>query len=67
MGERWTSAEESALSEEWEQGLSVADIAGLHQRRIGGIMARLKMLGLLSEDATQEDAEILQKGKRTEV
>ena len=66
VGERWTSAEESALSEEWEQGLPVPDIAGLHQRRVGGIMARLKTLGLLSEDATQEDAEILQKGKRTE-
>ena len=67
VGERWTSAEESALSEEWEQGLSVPDIAGLHQRRAGGIMARLKTLGLLSEEATQEEAEKLQQAKRTEV
>ena len=67
VGERWTSAEESALSEEWEQGLSVPDIAGLHQRRVGGIMARLKTLGLLPEEATQEEAEKLQQAKRTEV
>ena len=67
VGERWTSAEESALSEEWEQGLSVPDIAGLHQRRAGGIMARLKTLGLLPEEATQEEAEKLQQAKRTEV
>jgi hypothetical protein len=67
VGERWTSAEESALSEEWEQGLSIPDISGLHQRRAGGIMARLKTLGLLSEDATQEDAEKLQQIKRTDL
>ena len=67
VGERWTSAEESALSEGWEQGLSVPDIAGLHQRRAGGIMARLKTLGLLPEEATQEEAEKLQQAKRTEV
>lgn len=67
VGERWTSAEESALSEEWEQGLSVPDIAGLHQRRTGGIMARLKMLGLLPEESTQDDAEALQKAKRSDV
>jgi hypothetical protein len=63
----WTSADESALSEEWEQGLSVPDIAGLHQRRAGGIMARLKTLGLLPEEATQEEAEKLQQAKRPEV
>ena len=67
VGERWTSAEESALSEEWEQGLSIPDISGLHQRRAGGIMARLKTLGLLSEDATQEEAEKLQQSKRTDL
>ena len=67
VGERWTSAEESALSEGWEQGLSVPDIAGLHQRRAGRIMARLKTLGLLPEEATQEEAEKLQQAKRTEV
>ena len=67
VGERWTSAEESALSEEWEQGLSVPDIAGLHQRRAGRIMARLKTLGLLPEEATLEEAEKLQQAKRTEV
>ena len=67
VGERWTSAEESALSEEWEQGLSVPDIAGLHQRRTGGIMARLKTLGLLPEESTQDDAEALQKAKRSDV
>jgi uncharacterized protein with ParB-like and HNH nuclease domain len=66
VGERWTSAEESALAEEWEQGLLISDIAGLHQRRAGGIMARLKTLGLLSEEATQEDSEKIQMAKRSE-
>ncbi len=66
VGERWTSAEESALSEEWEQGLSVSDIAGLHQRRVGGILARLKTLGLLPEESTQEDSDNIQIAKRKE-
>lgn len=63
VGERWSVAEESALGEEWNQGLSIQEISGLHQRRVGGIMARLKTLDLLPEDATIEMADEIQQKK----
>ena len=63
VGERWSLAEESALQEEWSQGLSIEEISGLHQRRTGGIMVRLKTLDLLAEEATIEDADRIQSGK----
>ena len=44
--ERWTREEDARLADEFTGGLSVADIARLHQRRPGGIAARLKHLGL---------------------
>jgi len=66
VGERWLFAEESALGEEWAQGLSIQEISGLHQRRVGGIMARLKTLDLLAEEATVEDADRIQKSKTAE-
>ena len=51
------------MQEEWSQGLSIQEILGLHQRRAGGIMVRLKTLDLLAEEATIEDADRLQKNK----
>ena len=63
VGERWSVAEESALGEEWNQGLSIQEISGLHQRRVGGIMARLKTLDLLPEDGTIEMADEIQRKK----
>lgn len=66
VGERWSVAEESALNEEWDQGLIIQEIAGLHQRRIGGIMARLKSLNLISEESTVEMADEIQRKKSSE-
>ena len=51
------------MQEEWSQGLSLEEISGLHQRRTGGIMVRLKTLDLLAEEATIEDADRIQKNK----
>jgi hypothetical protein len=63
VGERWFLEEESALQDEWSQGLLVEEIAGLHQRRVGGIMARLKFLGLIAKEATLEDVDRIQSAK----
>lgn len=40
--EKWTEQEDLMLIEEFKQGLSVAEIAEKHNRKKGGIMARLK-------------------------
>lgn len=47
VGERWTLEEEQQLAEEFQRGLSVFELAQLHNRKRGGIAARLKKLGLL--------------------
>ena len=43
---RWTEAEEDQLAGEVQQGLSIEEIAELHERRVGGIRTRIKKLGL---------------------
>ncbi|MBQ8196885.1 MAG: DUF1351 domain-containing protein [Clostridia bacterium] len=45
--EKWTEEEESRLVKEFNQGLSVDEIASMHNRKEGGIRARLKKLGLI--------------------
>lgn len=40
--EKWTEQEDLMLIEEFKQGLSIAEIAEKHNRKKGGIMARLK-------------------------
>ncbi len=45
--EKWTEEEELKLIEEFKQGVSMADIAKRHNRKIGGISARLMKLGLI--------------------
>ena len=44
----WSSDEEQKLRQEFDDGLSLADIAKAHKRTRGAISARLKKLGLLA-------------------
>lgn len=44
---RWSPEEDERLRSEFEAGLSVSEIAEFHERRPGGIAARLKHLGLV--------------------
>ena len=45
--ERWTEQEDLQLIKEFKQGLSIKEIADIHQRKIGGIRSRLKKHGLI--------------------
>lgn len=47
IGKPWGEEEEAKLIEEFKQGLSISNIAKLHNRNNGGIRARLKRLGLI--------------------
>ena len=47
IGKPWNKDEEFKLIEEFKQGLSIFDIAKLHNINNGGIRARLKRLGLI--------------------
>ena len=47
VGKPWTKEEETKLIEEFNRGLQLQDIATLHNRKNGGIRARLKRLGLI--------------------
>jgi hypothetical protein len=49
----WTAAEEAALAEEFQNGRTVAQMAESHERRPGGITARLVRLGLVQRDTSQ--------------
>ena len=46
-GKKWTEEEEARLIKEFYQGLSMSEIASMHNRKKGGIRARLKRLGLI--------------------
>ena len=46
-GEKWTEEEESRLVKEFNQGFSIGEIASMHNRKKGGIRARVKRLGLI--------------------
>jgi hypothetical protein len=46
----WTAEEEAVLAEEFHDGLTVAQMADRHERRPGGITARLVRLGLVPHD-----------------
>ena len=43
--EPWTEREEKQLIEEYETGISLSNIAEMHARSRGAILARLKKLG----------------------
>ena len=47
--EKWTKNEYEALIEEYKKGMTIREIAEVHQRKRGAIKAKLKKLGLLSE------------------
>ena len=45
---KWSDEEESRLSSEFSQGMTIAQIAALHKRTPGAIRARLKKMGLIA-------------------
>lgn len=47
-GKKWTEQEESLLVEEFEQGLSVDEIAKKHNRKRSGILSRLRKKKLIN-------------------
>ncbi|MCB0323601.1 MAG: hypothetical protein KDD69_08505 [Bdellovibrionales bacterium] len=49
-GKPWTAEEDAALLSAFDAGLSIADIAGKHQRSRGAITARLVRAGKLDSD-----------------
>ena len=56
-GQKWTPGEEKLLLERYDQGLSIDEIAVLHGRGKGGIIARLKKLGLDPDERESLDNE----------
>jgi hypothetical protein len=53
----WTAEEEAELADAFHRGMTVAEMAGRHRRRPGGITARLVRLGLVRrEDPVQGPA-----------
>lgn len=44
---RWTNEEENLLIQRFKKGLSIPEISKIHSRKRGGIIARLKKLGLI--------------------
>lgn len=53
--QRWTEVEDNELAEEFGAGMTVREMSTRHQRRQGGIMARLVRLGLI-EPTTRESS-----------
>lgn len=49
-GKRWDIIEEKKLISEFQQGISIATISEIHQRKPGGISSRLEKLGLIDPD-----------------
>lgn len=64
---KWTKEEEDQLKAEFEKGYSVERLAKVHHRKYSGIISRLVLLGLLSEEGTvkkrwtKEEEEKLEK------
>jgi hypothetical protein len=50
LGAPWTDGEEAQLREEHASGMSLDEMASVHERNIGGIRSRLIRLGLDSSD-----------------
>jgi hypothetical protein len=46
MGKRWSKIEDNNLLQELNNDLSIQDIANIHNRTIGGIQARQKLIAL---------------------
>jgi hypothetical protein len=47
--EKWTPNEDKALAEQFKSGITISQLAKMHQRKIGAIRSRLRKLGLLAE------------------
>ena len=47
VGQKWSVEEEAILKSEFEKGYKISEIARLHDRKPGGIRARLQKLGLI--------------------
>jgi len=45
--EKWTTEEDNALVKKYSDGVSVSELAKIHQRKLGAIRSRLQKLGLL--------------------
>ena len=54
--QRWDNAEDQQLCENFDARKDLQELTILHQRAEGGIVARLKKLGLLAEDIDIEQA-----------
>ncbi len=48
-GAAWNEEEDKKLDQEYQSGMSISEIALLHQRTAGGIRSRLKKHGLIKE------------------
>ena len=44
----WTDEEERQLSEEFSQGMTIAEIGRAHKRTAGAIRARLKKMNIIA-------------------
>ena len=46
-GAAWTETEDAQLDDEYNLGITISEIAKIHDRTRGGILARLKRHGLI--------------------
>jgi hypothetical protein len=53
--QRWTAEEDAELTEQFHAGCTVAEMAKMHDRRRGGISARLVRLGLIDPDTPERE------------
>ncbi len=51
---KWTDEEEEKLKQEFEKGYSVERLAKIHHRKNSGIISRLVLLGLLTDEGTSK-------------
>lgn len=64
---KWTKEEEDSLKEEFQKGYSVERLSKIHHRKFSGIISRLVMFGLLTDEGavkkrwTKEEEEKLEK------
>jgi hypothetical protein len=51
----WTPVEDGELADRFCRGMSIQELARLHERQAGGIRSRLRKLGLIQEELTKPD------------
>lgn len=47
VGNRWDGNEDNLLTEQFKNGMPMIEIAKIHGRKVGGVVARLQHLGLI--------------------